>query len=48
VITESDPGAAKLDVKNYINDSYLRKLEAQGFTHELLGCQPLARAISKQ
>jgi len=38
VITESDPGVAKLDVKNYINDSYLRKLEVQGFTCELLGC----------
>ena len=36
-LAESDPRAAKLDAKRYINDSYLKKLEADGFIRKLYG-----------
>lgn len=36
-LAESDPRAAKLDAKKYVNDSYLKKLEAEGFTRQLFG-----------
>jgi len=34
-LAESDPKAAKLDAKKFINDGFLKKLEAEGFTRKL-------------